>query len=111
MIRVLCTSCRKSLKNSSWIAATVIDGQMVCRLYGRTKSQRIEVIQDDNLFLLLDADEIPDASELLFFKLYDGSLMSRTSGALTLRGSGTVWGSIIYTVVKSLCVELEQKSV
>ena len=29
-------------------------------------------IRDDDLFLLLDADEIPDRSVLLFLKLYDG---------------------------------------
>lgn len=29
-------------------------------------------IQDDDLFLLLDADEIPDKRVLLFLKLYDG---------------------------------------
>ena len=47
-------------------------------------------IRDDDLFLLLDADEIPDRSVLLFLKLYDGY---PEPIALTLRWSiyGFFW--------------------
>ncbi len=32
----------------------------------------IDGLKDDDLFLLLDADELPDRQTLLFLKLYDG---------------------------------------
>ena len=39
---------------------------------GQKGLERVKGIRDDDLFLLLDADEIPSPEVLLFLKLYDG---------------------------------------
>lgn len=49
-----------------WFADTYIRDYM-----GKEGLARIQGIRDDDLFLLLDADEIPNAQVLLFLKLYD----------------------------------------
>ena len=50
-----------------WLADTFIRDEM-----GRQGLARIQDIRSDDIFLLLDADEIPSPQVLLFLKLYDG---------------------------------------
>jgi len=68
-----------------WLADTFLRDEM-----GRQGLARIQGIRSDDLFLLLDADEIPSAQVLLFLKLYDGF---PEPVALTLRWSvyGFFW--------------------
>lgn len=68
-----------------WFADTFIRDYM-----GQEGLKRIKGIRDEDLFLLLDADEIPDRNVLLFLKLYDGY---PEPIALTLRWSiyGFFW--------------------
>merc|ERR1712117_376338 len=54
-------------KENGWMADALIRSHL-----GKQGMSMVEDARDDDLFLLLDADELPDPESLLFLKLYDG---------------------------------------